>query len=116
MNTQMTYLNIGGVVAIGFHGNYMLVISHSGSGLYEIGSWDKVARDRCLNYPIDGSVTGFGPIDKRRVSVQELNYSTEELATATPDGQYLLHYSEGIITIRKSNQQVDAPEPASPQQ
>jgi len=60
-----TFLLIGGLVAVGFDptGEYLLVISHSGRGVFSIKTWTRVARDVELSYPESGIGVGIGPIE-----------------------------------------------------
>jgi len=47
------HIFIGGLVAAGFdpEGKYLLVVSHSGRGVFDTHSWECVARDTELSYP-----------------------------------------------------------------
>ena len=108
-----TFLHIGGVVAIGFSGRHMLVISHSGSGIYEIGCWAKIARDYKLNYPENGRAMGIGPLAGQKINVQEMDFAQDVLDVLSPDKRFRLHYAKGTIEIEEAAQQGDAPEPAT---
>lgn len=59
------YLHIGGVVAVGFDptSDYLLVITHSGRGVFYTRTWERVARKIHLAYPTGGLGIGIGPID-----------------------------------------------------
>ena len=95
------YLNIGGLIAVGFDptGEYMLTITHSGRGVYGTGSWERLARDIELAYPVSGVGIGIGPISGTDIPVSEINYDTGVLELRTPDRQFNIHYSEGTVTI-----------------
>lgn len=97
----MTYLHVGGLVAMGFDpsGEYLLTISHSGRGVFSTRTWQRLARDPALAYPKDGCGVGIGPIAGVAVEVTETNYDTEELALNSPDGKLLLKYDSGTITV-----------------
>ena len=97
----MTYINVGGVVAIGFDSEcrYMLVVSHSGRGVFEIGSWTKIARDGNCVYPDGNKILGIGPLDKCVIGINEIDYNSGILECKTPDGKYGIRYSEGMIEI-----------------
>lgn len=62
------YLNIGGLVAIGFDstGEYMLTISQSGRGVYRTDTLEGLARDTELAYPEAGFGVGIHPIHGRK--------------------------------------------------
>lgn len=94
------YLHVGGLVAAGFDtsGSFMLVVSHSGLGVFSVGTWERVARDPELAYPEDGIAVGIGPIAGLSIPVTELNYETEDLSWIAPDGS-ALYYAEGVVTI-----------------
>lgn len=95
------YLDVGGVIAMGFDptGEYLLVISHSGRGVFSTKTWDRVARDTELAYPEDGRGVGIGPIDGMSVEITEKNYDTDELSVTTPDDLTRLDYDNGTITV-----------------
>ena len=95
------YVHVGGVIAMGFDpcGDYLLVISHSGRGVFSTKTWGCVARDAEHTYPENGHGVGLGPIDGMPVKVTEMNYDTNELQVTTPDGLFRLDYDSGTITI-----------------
>jgi len=97
----MTYLHVGGLVAMGFDrsGEYLLTISHSGRGLFSTRTWKRLARDPALAYPTDGCGIGIGPIAGVAVEVAETNYDSEQLELNSPDGKLLLEYDSGTITV-----------------
>jgi hypothetical protein len=61
--TQPKHLFVGGLVAMGFDatGQFLLTVSHSGRGVFAVGTWERVARDTELAYPDAGS--GPNPTD-----------------------------------------------------
>lgn len=93
------YLHVGGLVAAGFDSNgaFLLTVSHSGRGLYAVGTWERVARDNTLAYPEQGRALGIGPIQDQIIEVAE-TYN-EVLRLSSPDGAYGLEYQEGSIAI-----------------
>lgn len=98
---EETSLHVGGVVAMGFSGdgNHLLVVSHSGRGVYSVVDWKRVARDNELAYPEDGQAIGIGPIANQLIHVTEMNYDTGKLTLKTPDGRMQLEYESGTIDI-----------------
>jgi hypothetical protein len=96
-----TYLHVGGLVAAGFDrtGQYLLTVSHSGRGVFAVGSWARVARDEVPAYPVQGHVEGIGPIEGQTVAVLETNYSSGELLLHSPDGSFTLAYESGVVTV-----------------
>lgn len=95
------FLNIGGLVAIGFDptGDFMLTITHSGRGVFRVGTWERIARDIELAYPDAGFGVGIGPISGLRIPMISINYDTGELNAQTPDFAFNIHYAEGTVTI-----------------
>ena len=95
------HLYIGGLVAIGFDptGEFMLMISHSGRGVYRVGTWERLARDIEPAYPEAGVAIGIGPIAGQRIPVSEIDYDSGVLEILTPDRNYRIHYAEGTVTI-----------------
>jgi hypothetical protein len=102
MSIEPIYINIGGLIAMGFDatGKYLLTVSHSGQGVYSTDSWQKVGRSDSVVYPENGVSVGIAPIENERITVAEKNYETGELSITTPDNRFILHYHEGIIEIR----------------
>ena len=97
----MRCLHVGGVVAIGFDpsGEYLLVISHNGRGVFSTRTWERLARDPELAYPIDGYGVGIGPIAGASIAVTEKDYDTEKLTLSNSDGSLFLEYDDGTITV-----------------
>lgn len=95
------YLHVGGVIAMGFDasGEYLLVLSHSGRGVYSTEGWERVARDNTPVYPSAGLSAGIGPLEGTVVAVTEMNYATEDLAVESRNGKYRLVYNSGTIAI-----------------
>ncbi len=109
INDMTENLHVGGVVAIGFdkNNNYMIVVSHSGLGVYDTNGWSLCARNSDLAYPENGYVTGIGPIDGTRIKVVEKNYDNDSLTLSSPDGCWEIKYEDGTIII-ESTQQSDS--------
>jgi hypothetical protein len=95
------HLFIGGVVAAGFDptGAYLLVVSHSGRGVFATTSWERVARDSNQAYPENGQAIGIGPIAGVSVQVKEKNYESGALRLSSPDGKLSLEYEDGTFTV-----------------
>src|SRR5262245_46527995 len=89
------------MIACGFDaaGKYLLAVTHSGRGVFVVGSWERVARDTNLAYPEDGVVLGIGPIADEKIAVQEIDYSTGGLEFGSPDRKWSLRYSEGTLLV-----------------
>jgi hypothetical protein len=92
-------LHVGGVIALGFDPteSFLLVVSHSGRGVYETASWSRVARDSALAYPENNQAIGIGPIAGMTIPITELDYDTEKLKASSPSGQIVLEYSSGTL-------------------
>ncbi|MHB1561623.1 MAG: hypothetical protein ACYC61_29590 [Isosphaeraceae bacterium] len=96
------YLHIGGVVAVGFDasGSYLLVITHSGRGVFSTRSWERLARDTELAYPVGGVGVGIGPIDGESIPVVEMNHDRGEMRVVDPRGRFVLECeSSGIAVV-----------------
>jgi hypothetical protein len=97
--SEPKYLFVGGLVAMGFDatGRYLLTVTHSGRGVFAVGTWERVARDPKLAYPDVGKAVGIGPIDGQVIEVHERDERREQIAMKSPDGRFqLLGDSEGI--------------------
>jgi hypothetical protein len=95
------YLHIGGVVAVGFNPNcqYLLVISHSGRGVFSTVTWDRVARNYDLAYPKNGYGIGIGPIEGLRIPVFVMDFVTGQMQLESPDGRLRLDCESSEIGI-----------------
>ncbi len=95
-------------------GLYLLTVSHSGRGLFAVGTWERVARDAGIAYPRDGKAVGIGPIQGQLVEVLERDEQGEQIAMISPDGRFhLLGSSEGI-TITEPDGPSNGSQPARP--
>src|SRR5690349_18250273 len=98
-----TFVLVGGLVAMGLDptGRYLLVVSHSGRGVFEVSDWRRVARDAAVGYPHEGRIEGIGPLAGISVPVVQRDQIVETIRIRTPDGRLdLLGESDGI-TVRK---------------
>src|SRR5271157_2305766 len=96
------YLHIGGLVAVGFDpsGNFLLVITHSGRGVFSTRTWERLARSIELAYPEGGVGVGIGPIEGQAIPVTEMNYATGEMLVVGPGGRFVLECeSSGIAVV-----------------
>lgn len=97
-----TYLQIGGLVAVGFDtsGRFLLTISHSGRGVYSSDSWERVARDYSLAYPENGVGIGIGPIAELPIPITEMDYEKGQMRLESPNGKIsLVCESSGIEVV-----------------
>jgi hypothetical protein len=96
------YLHIGGVVAVGFDptGEYLLVITHSGRGVFSTRTWERVARSTELAYPTGGVGVGIGPIDGQAIPVSEMDYETGHMRAVSLDGRIVLECESSGIAVQ----------------
>jgi len=81
-------------------GRFLLTVSHSGRGVFEVGTWERVARDTKLAYPDAGKAIGIGPIAGETIKVLELDDTQERIRMRSPDGRFELRgESDGIVII-----------------
>lgn len=102
------YLHIGGVVAVGFaaNGEYLLVISHSGRGVFSTQTWERVARDIELAYPHGGFGIGIGPIDGQAIPVTEMDYDTGHFGVTSPNGSIIVECESSGIAVLDSESDI----------
>jgi hypothetical protein len=100
-----TFLHIGGVVAAGFDptGAYLLVISHSGRGVFSTNTRIKVARDVELAYPVAGIGVGIGPIDGERIAVSEMPFDIGRFSLVSSNGRITLICESDGISVHVAN-------------
>jgi hypothetical protein len=99
---QEKFLLVGGLVAMGFDpsGKFLLTVSHSGRGVFAADTWERVARDSEVKYPVGSSVQGIGPLAGGNISLHVRNEIVEQIVIHSPDGRFeLLGESDGI-TVR----------------
>jgi hypothetical protein len=84
------HLWVGGLVAMGFDttGKYLVVVSHSGRGVFSTDTWQRVARDYTVEYPSDEKAVGIGPIEGQLIPVQKRDERRDRLELLSPDGNY----------------------------
>jgi hypothetical protein len=97
------YLIVGGLVAVGFDatGAYLLVITHSGRGVFSTSTWERVARDYALAYPEGGIGTGIGPIIGQSIPVTEMDFEKGAMNLTSPDGKIALNCESHVIAIEE---------------
>ena len=96
------YLHIGGVVAVGFDstGEYVFVNTHSGRGVFSTRTWERVARDYEVVYPVDGFGDGIGPLDKQRIPITQMNYDTGKMTVVSSHGRIVLECESSGIHVK----------------
>ena len=97
--SKTNFLLIGGLVAMGFDpaGKFLLTVSHSGRGVFRVDTWERVARDSALAYPVDGKAEGIGPLDGQMIDVAERDETRDRIEIDSPDGTiHLLGESDGV--------------------
>jgi hypothetical protein len=95
------HLPIGGLVAVGFDPTerYLLVVTHSGRGVFDTHSWKRVARDHGLAYPDQGRAVGIGPIDDLVIPVVELDLDHPNRVTSPSGRIVVICESSGIEVV-----------------
>lgn len=104
------YLHIGGVVAVGFDatGEYLLVITHSGRGVFSTRTWERVARNTDLAYPSGGVGVGIGPIAGQAIPVSEMAYEAGHMRAVSADGRIVLVCESSGIAVSAWNAEGNA--------
>lgn len=95
------HFGIGGMIAGGFDasGKYLLTVSHSGRGVYDTATWEKLIRDYEPMYPENGQVPGIGPIAGMLIPVTEMDYDTGSVVFSNADDSLRVRYSEGSMMV-----------------
>jgi hypothetical protein len=96
------YLHVGGVVAVGFDttDEYLLVITHSGRGVFSTRTWERVARSTELAYPRDGAGIGIGPIAGQFIPVTEMDCAIGHMRAISADGRIVLECEGSGIGVQ----------------
>ena len=90
---------MGGLVALTFDENeqYLFVCSHSGRGIYDLATGERISRDYEVIYPQNGSIDGIGPLNRINLQVSEYDFENQ-LIVLSPSGKYrALGESDNII-------------------
>lgn len=93
-------------------GRYLLVVTHSGRGVFSADSWERIARDKGLAYPENGMAMGIGPLDGVLIEVEERNEFKDEIKLVSPDGKWMLLGEPDGITVTKTKEQASTPNPS----
>lgn len=103
------YLHIGGVVAVGFDPTVenLLVITHSGRGVFSTRTWERVARDIELAYPTGGVGVGIGPLDGQSIRVTEMDYDSGQMRVVSPGGRIVLDCESSGIAVQLPDAEPD---------
>ena len=80
-------------------GEYLVVVSHSGRGVYKVADWSRVARDPKLSYPENGVVIGLGPLSGECIRVSERSENAEEITVLSPCGKHRAVGTSSDVTI-----------------
>jgi hypothetical protein len=100
---ETKYLLVGGLVAVGFDdsGSFLLTITHSGRGVFSTVTWERVARDYALAYPIEVVGVGIGPLDGQAIQVTGLD-PDHSIRVKSPDGRIELNCESSGIEVMKA--------------
>jgi hypothetical protein len=75
----------------------LLTVSHSGRGVYSTDTWERVARDVTLAYPVEGKAVGIGPLERQMITVVERDDGRDRIEMQSPDARFhLVGESDGI--------------------
>jgi hypothetical protein len=99
MMTNKKYLFVGGLMAMGLDetGQYLLTVTHSGRGVFDTRTWERVARDAQLAYPTEHMAEGIGPLAGKRIGVAERDEEHERIVLQSRAGDFaLIGQSDGI--------------------
>lgn len=88
-------------------GKFLLTVTHTGRGVFTVGTWERVARDTKLAYPDAGKAVGIGPIDGQVIEVLERDERQDQITMQSPDGRFRLLGESDSITIAKLSNSPD---------
>jgi hypothetical protein len=87
--------------------DYLLVITHSGRGVFSTRTWERVARDIELAYPIGGVGVGIGPLKGQSIRVTEMDYDSGQMRAVSPDGRFVLDCESSGIAVQSQDGEPD---------
>ncbi len=88
-------------------GQFLPTVTHSGRGVFAVGTWERVARDTQLAYPDGGKAIGIGPIEGQVIEVWERDERRDQIAVRSPDGKFRLVGESDGITISELSDAAD---------
>lgn len=94
---------VGGLVALGFaHADrYLLVVTHSGRGVFDLDTGERVARDNAVLYPERGSIPGIGPLQGEPVAVAEYDFE-HDLVLVSESGRYRAVADSSFVAVEEA--------------
>jgi hypothetical protein len=94
----------GGLVALAFDPNekYLFVVTHSGRGVYDINTGERIARDYEVKYPEHGIIPGIGPLNGNIVTVVEYDFK-RDLTILSKSGKYRAIGESSYIKLEERN-------------
>ncbi len=82
-------------------GSYLLTVSHSGRGVFSVGRWELLARDRTISCLVEGEAVGIGRVKGVVIRVVQRDENKERIKIESPDDKYeLIGESDGIEVLR----------------
>lgn len=104
MNTKYN-LNVGGVIAMGIDqsSRYLITVSHSGRGIFELCNGKKLHRDSNITYPVNNKIEGIGLCENKIFEVVEKDYKSDKpIVVVSTDKNFKAEYHEGCIEITRN--------------
>jgi len=97
------YIPIGGLVSLAINETetYLLVTSHSGIGVFDLFSGERLARLNHEIYPENGKIKGIPPFSTGVVDVIEYDFENE-LVVYSNSSKYKVIGTSDTVTILKS--------------
>lgn len=86
---QSRYIMAGGFVAIAIDESEstIFIVTHSGRGIVNYATGEKIERDPDVIYPEDGKIPGFGMFGNELIDVFEYDFEND-LVITSPSGQF----------------------------
>ncbi len=90
----------GGLVglAINSEEKYLLVVTHSGRGVYDLNSGDRIARDYEVIYPNNSKIDGIPPFSQKSIQLNEYDFEND-LVFHSPSGKLKITGESDNITV-----------------
>ncbi len=95
--------HVGGLVALAFARSerYLLVVTHSGRGVFDLDTGERIARDSAVLYPEHGAIVGIGPLSGELVPVASYDFEND-LTLSSESGRYRVVAYSSFIAVEEA--------------
>ena len=79
---------------------YLFVVTHSGRGVFDLSSGERISRDSTVIYPVNSLIQGIGPFQNQTCQVMELN-GEDEIVFLSPSKRLRITADSSFILVER---------------